>query len=94
MNHSPFVQGELDAERRKLSGWPYTDTVTTTACPRCGVPAGEQCQTPKGRKAWPPHGERGAAYQEAIGPTEFDRRHKRAPIQRLNFVDILSGGRY
>ncbi len=40
------------------SGWGWTDAVAAMNCPKCKQPAGSNCRTPKGRKAWPPHSER------------------------------------
>ena len=41
-----------------LTGWAYSDTVRQHKCPKCGSDPGYECQSPKGRKVWPPHGER------------------------------------
>ena len=38
--------------------WGFTDAVAAMNCPKCKQPAGQNCRTPKGRKAWPPHAER------------------------------------
>lgn len=40
------------------TGWAFTDAVIQRDCPRCGCHAGFYCETPSGRKAWPPHPER------------------------------------
>jgi hypothetical protein len=47
------------------SGWMFTDAVAAMDCPKCGAKFGLNCKTPKGRKAWPPHGERTARLAEA-----------------------------
>jgi protein-disulfide isomerase len=41
-----------------LTGWIFTDAVRQVSCPKCGSGAGYICETPKGRKAWPPHNDR------------------------------------
>lgn len=45
------------------TGWGYTDAKAAMNCPKCGVPAGEECVTPAGRKTngGVPHTERYAA---------------------------------
>ena len=53
-----------------LTGWWFTDAVRQVACPKCGQPAGHHCTTPKGRKAWPPHGERQEAVAAHFGSRE------------------------
>lgn len=49
-----------------LTGWLTSDTLITTACPKCKQKKGYHCLTPKGRKAWPPHMERLLAYKGDI----------------------------
>jgi hypothetical protein len=39
----------------------YTDSINLVACPKCGSQPGDYCRTPKGRKTYPPHGERTGA---------------------------------
>lgn len=41
-----------------LTGWASSDAVRQSKCPRCGSDPGYHCDTPSGRKAWPPHHER------------------------------------
>lgn len=41
-----------------LTGWSFSDAVRQRKCPKCGSDPGYYCQTPTGRKAWPPHVER------------------------------------
>jgi len=40
------------------SGWLYSIAVVEEDCPRCGAPKEHYCATPRGKKVWPPHGER------------------------------------
>ncbi len=42
----------------KLTGWAFTDAVRQNSCSKCGSNPGYHCQTPGGRKAWPPHNQR------------------------------------
>lgn len=42
----------------EYSGWLNTDAVNLVSCPRCGSKPGENCKSPKGRRAFSPHGER------------------------------------
>jgi hypothetical protein len=49
------------------SGWSLTDAYRMVACPKCGAKAGDFCRTPKGRKAWPTHTERGAILHGKYG---------------------------
>jgi hypothetical protein len=69
-----------------ISRFAFTQCVAETTCPKCQAGPGQNCRTPKGRKAWPPHGERGQAYHQSIGATEFARRHSFA-IKRPAFLD-------
>lgn len=48
------------------TGWSFTDAKAAMNCPKCGAPAGKECQTPKGRKTigGVPHTERTAALIE------------------------------
>ena len=39
--------------------WLYSRIVVQYPCPRCGAQPGFYCETPTGRKAWPPHVVRG-----------------------------------
>lgn len=53
----------LDADgkhstRGPATGWVYSDAVRKSKCPKCGSDHGYHCETPKGRKVWPPHAER------------------------------------
>lgn len=43
------------------TGFIFSDAVVRVGCPKCGSDAGYHCQTPRGRKAWPPHNPRIAA---------------------------------
>ena len=38
-----------------------SDARDRATCPKCGAPPGWACRRPSGRKAWPPHTERGVA---------------------------------
>lgn len=37
------------------TGWAFTDAVRQSKCPKCGSDPGYHCETPGGRKVWPPH---------------------------------------
>lgn len=43
---------------KKSTGWIFTDAVALAACPKCGSSKGYHCESPKGRKVWPPHSAR------------------------------------
>jgi hypothetical protein len=49
------------------TGWAFSDTVIQSGCPRCGSDAGYHCQSPSGRKQWPPHNARLAAEAKRTG---------------------------
>ena len=59
--------------KEPLTGWAFTDAVKQVDCPKCAVKAGAQCRTPKGRKAWPPHGERTKVLHEKFGTKAWTR---------------------
>lgn len=40
------------------TGWAWTDAYRQRKCPRCGSDPGFHCETPGGRRCWPPHRER------------------------------------
>lgn len=41
-----------------LTGWLYSDAVRQNKCSKCGSEPGFHCETPKNKKAWPPHSQR------------------------------------
>ncbi len=61
-NHSykalsgPYAGHTPPASHR--TGFAYSDAVIRRECPQCGSRAGFYCETPRGEKVWPPHGER------------------------------------
>ena len=65
----------------------FTSTVRDTDCPKCFVLKGEQCKTPKGRKAWPPHHERQVRYQQLIGTEELRKRHT---VKIMSFSEFFN----
>ena len=50
-----------------FTGWLFTDAMRFADCPKCEAKAGEPCKTPKGRKAYPPHGARQAVLTAKYG---------------------------
>lgn len=58
---------------RALTGWMYTDAVNQVDCPKCKAVATQYCRTPKGRKAWPPHGERVQEVQKKFPASTWTR---------------------
>lgn len=52
-------------ELAEWTGWGWTNTVAAMNCPKCYVRFGHDCRTPRGRRAWPPHGERFQALLQA-----------------------------
>jgi hypothetical protein len=51
-----------------LTGSAFNDAVIQVACAKCGVHAGFYCETPKGKKVWPPHTKRLELQYLAYGP--------------------------
>ena len=49
----------------------YHEAVGQVDCPWCNAKAGDHCQTPKGRKAYPPHNERCDAVVGLLGANAF-----------------------
>ena len=46
----------------------FTTAVENHDCPKCQQTKGNDCRTPKGRKAWPPHNQRiGCLTQKEVG---------------------------
>lgn len=76
---------------QEISKFSWTQTVREMDCPKCQQKAGMYCRQPKGRKQWPPHGERSRAYHDKIGPEEHDRRHtvKNDPVDWSNISHIV-----
>ena len=42
----------------KPTGWAFSDAVIQRGCSRCGSSPGFHCESPRGRKVWPPHDDR------------------------------------
>lgn len=59
--------------KEPLTGWAFTDAVRQMGCPKCKAEPGKDCRTPKGRKAWPPHGERTSALHAKFGTKAWTR---------------------
>jgi hypothetical protein len=47
-----------------LTGWMFSDVVRHAKCPKCQSDPGYECESAKGRKVWPPHGDRIEAFQQ------------------------------
>jgi len=59
----------------EISRWANTQATAEVACPRCGMQAGVECRTPKMRRLFTIHTERGNAYFAKIGRDEWLRRY-------------------
>lgn len=74
LNGKPFPKSSIP------TGWIYTDCVALKACPKCASSAGFYCESPKGRKVWPPHSARMTDDIVALGscsagkPADITRR--------------------
>jgi len=51
-----------------ITGWAFSDAVGRRACPKCGCDAGFHCESPAGRRVWPPHSDR-----IVVGPEHMRR---------------------
>jgi hypothetical protein len=75
--------GTTPAVGSKPTGWAFSDAVIQRSCPRCGSSAGFHCESPSGRKAWPPHDDRvvvgpeHSAAASIIRPSEWLAAHQR-----------------
>jgi hypothetical protein len=47
----------------ELTGAFFTDCINFADCPKCKAQPQSHCRTIRGRKAWPPHVERGVRFQ-------------------------------
>jgi len=45
----------------------FTEAFLKHACPKCGAEPTKHCRQPKGRRQWPPHNERVALVDPAVG---------------------------
>lgn len=49
---------------QKSTGWAFTDAVMMHKCEKCGSEPGYHCESPSGRKVWPPHSARVVVTEE------------------------------
>lgn len=70
-------------EPTKIStGSMFSDAMLHVDCDKCGSKAGTDCRQPKGKVAWPPHGERIVAVQKMFPPETWQ-------VKAMTFHDIL-----
>jgi hypothetical protein len=65
------------------SGWGFTDAKNNMTCPKCDAQPGSDCQTPSGRRAWPPHIERTQALIDEYGFTPWSSKRDMVNWKRL-----------
>ena len=53
------------------TGWIFSDAIRLAKCPNCGSDPGYLCETPKGRKASHPHGERVRKWMDSVPPVNI-----------------------
>lgn len=56
--HKYLLQDGAHKIGGNFSGWQFSDAVSHADCPKCGSAKGYHCESPKGRKCWPPHTKR------------------------------------
>lgn len=70
-NSNPYIVDEVHIVKGPLTGWILSDAVRQSTCPKCESDPGYHCQTPSGRKAWPPHAQRTDALISEFGVERF-----------------------